>query len=60
MSDPNATNANDTEVQTLTGIPNSEVAEMVEDLKADPRYIKHRVIPENGDTSTIVVTLRKA
>ena len=60
MSDPNATNADDTEVQRLTGVLNAEVPAMLEDLRADRRYISDRVIPEHGDTSTVEVTRRKA
>lgn len=60
MSDPNTTSTNDTVIQRLVGVPNEQVATRVPLLQADPRYISHRVIAENGDTSTIEVTLRRA
>ncbi len=53
------TNANETEIQELTGVPNDEVPAKVAQLQASERYVSHRVIPENGDTSTIEVTVRK-
>ena len=59
MSDPNATNTNDTETQTLVGIPNEKVAERVALLQADPNYISHVVNADNANTSTIVATMRK-
>lgn len=58
MSNTNAPNTNETEIQRITGVPNDEVPAKVIVLQASPRYISHTVIPENGDTSTIEVTVR--
>ncbi len=60
MSNSNAPNTNDTELQRLTGVPNDVVPAKVAMIQASTRYISHTVIPENGDTSTIEVTVRTA
>ncbi len=54
------TNANETEIQEIKGVPNDKIPAKVKQLKASTRYVSHEVIPENGDTSTIRVTVRKA
>ena len=59
QKDTKTTNTNDTEIKRMTGIPNVQVSEMVNDLMADPRYISHKVIEEGNGKSTIEVTFRK-
>ena len=54
------TNANETEIQEIKGVPNDKVPAKVAQLQASERYVSHKVIPENGDTSTIEVRVRKA
>ena len=51
------TNANKTEIQEIKSVPNDRVPAKVEQMKASTRYVSHRVIPENGETSTIEVTV---
>lgn len=47
-----------TEVQVMHGIPDEEIEKTVRLLRADPRYVAHKVIPEGGGKNTVEVTLR--
>ena len=47
-----------TEIQTMRGIPDAEVETKVKLLKADPRYLRHKVTPEGGGKNTIEATFR--
>lgn len=48
----------ETEIQTIHGVPDDKVQEQVDILKANPRYVSHKVISEGGGTNTIEATLR--
>ncbi len=52
-------NGDETEIQTLTGVPDDEVEETIEDAKQSDRYISHEVISEGGGLNTIRITVRK-
>lgn len=45
-----------TEVQVMHGIPDEDVERTVRLLKADTRYVDHKVIPEGGGKNTIEAT----
>ncbi len=45
-----------TEIQIMHGIPDEEIEKTVRLLRADHRYVDHKVIPEGGGKNTIEVT----
>jgi hypothetical protein len=49
----------ETEIQVIEGVPNEKVPEIVEQLKASERYVRHEVQEETETTSRIIVTVKK-
>lgn len=50
---------NDIEVYKLSGVPNTEVPDVIAEVQLDPRYISHKVLPEGGGKSTLIFFIRK-
>jgi hypothetical protein len=48
-----------TELVVLSKVPNDRDNEIVRQLPATDRYVSHKVLPENGATSRIEVTVKK-
>jgi hypothetical protein len=49
----------ETDIYEIKGVPNEGVPDLIADLRADPRYISHLVIPEGGGKSTVIAVFRK-
>ncbi len=45
--------------QKIKNVPNKEVPKRVELIKADPRYVSHKVIDQGNGKSTIEVVLKQ-
>jgi hypothetical protein len=47
-----------TRTETMHGIPDDKIKDMVTLIQADPHYISHKVIPEGDGKNTVEATFR--
>ena len=46
------------DVKMMHSIPDGELEKTVSQIKADPKYVSHVVVPEGGGKNTIEVTVK--
>ncbi|GAB4183396.1 MAG: hypothetical protein Tsb002_05530 [Wenzhouxiangellaceae bacterium] len=49
----------DFDVYEMKKIPNEKISDKIAIVQRDPRYIGHKVIPDGGGTSTLLVIMQK-